>query len=120
MLVATSEFDPDFRLLKDFERRASIESEALRELAKLTPLNLNEEQKQFAFEALIEKEDKEFSDSPRIPASFGIYEDQVIETRKKLELTLGRMEGFLDPNQLALYRLQLEWELGLSNVFERE
>ena len=58
----------EFKHLKDFERRANIESEAYRELAALTSLGLNEEQKQLAFEVLVEKESREFSDSPQIPA----------------------------------------------------
>ena len=107
----------EFKHLKDFERRANIESEAYRELAALTSLGLNEEQKQLAFEVLVEKESREFSDSPQIPASFGIYEDQVIETRKNWSPLSGDWTIFSIPNNLSSTGCSLNGSWGYPTSF---
>jgi hypothetical protein len=111
--VLTDSQRKDFHLLKEREREAKIEAAALVELSKLSTLTLDEDQKQRAFEILLEKEQEDFKQSPKIPGYRGIYEENVPQAKKKLEETLERMNGILDADQLTIYRQRLEIKLGL-------
>ena len=110
----------EFRFQREREREARIEAAAFLELSKLSTLDLNEDQKQQAFETLLEKARNEFQDSPKIPWYRAITEDQIPQVRKTLEESLARMQGILTPDQLRIYRKRLELEFGMSNVIERE
>jgi len=116
--VLTDSQIENFNLLKKRKREAQIEAAALIELSKLSNLILDEDQSLRAFEVFIKKEQEGLKPYPKTPSYQTITEDQVPQVKQTLEETLEQMEGILDPDQLAIYRLQLEMKLGLRNIID--
>jgi hypothetical protein len=109
----------EYRAIKDRERNARIEARALVDLAKLATLDLSDEQRNHAFQILVEKITIDFDDAPMIPNFQALQEDDLPQANKTLEESLERMGSVLDSNQLSIYRERLKSELGMFNIIKR-